>query len=158
MCYITSVLCFCGRYLCGDGHMVVFVKACNEVGVPWLLFWLFLLGFLLSGFCNGGGSTKKRRTRSRHQKVQRFWRRKLAYSMVLTCRERLFSFPLIIFADGFQVRADQLGLSRQYTPKDRQQRRWRRAQAKSRHSAWKRRVLQREGFLNTRRSSVELWN
>ena len=139
-------------------RLLMFAKACNEVEVPLLLFRLFLLGFLLSSFYNGGNSTRKRRTGSRHRKVQCFRRRKLAYSMVLTCRERLFSFPLIIFADGFQVRADQLGLSRQYTPKDRQQRSWRRAQAKSRHSAWKRRVLQREGFLNTRRSSVELWN
>ena len=63
------------------------------------------------------------------------------YFIVLTCRESLFSFPPIIFADGFQVKTDQLGLSRQYTPKDRQNCRWRRAQAKSKHRAWKRRVL-----------------
>ena len=135
MCYIASVLCFCGRYLCGDGRTVMFVKACNESGILWLLFWLLLLRFLLSSFCNRRGSTKKRRTGSRHQKVQCFRRRKLAYFMVLTCRKRLFNFPPIVFADGFQVKADQFGLSRQYTPKDRQHRRWRRAQAKPKHRA-----------------------
>ena len=78
--------------------------------------------------------------------------------MVLTCRERLFNFPPVIFADGFQVKADQLGRSCQCTPKDRQHRRRRRAQVKSKHRAWKRRVLQHEEFLTTGRSSVELWN
>ena len=142
----TSVMYLCGHFLWEHGHMVMFTKAGIEVGVPWLLFWLFLLGFLHSSFWNGGGSSKKKRTGSRHQKVWRFRRRKLAYFMVLTCRERLFSFPPITFADGFQVKADQLGLSRQYTPKDRIHRRWRRAQVKSKHRAWKRRVLQHEGF------------
>ena len=103
---LTSVLCFCGRYLCGDGHMLMFVKACNEVGVSWLLFWLILLEFLLSSFYNEGSSTKRGRTRSCHQKIQRFRGRKLAYFMMLTCRERLFNFPPINFADGFQVKVD----------------------------------------------------
>ena len=155
---LTSVMYLCGQFLWEHGHMVMFTKAGFEVGVPWLLFWLFLLGFLHSSFWNGGGSSKKKWTGSRHQKVQHFRRRKLAYFMVLTCRERLFSFPPITFADGFQVKADQLGLSRQYTPKDRQHRRWRRVQVKSKHRAWKRRVLQHEGFLTVRRSSVQLWN
>ena len=97
--------------------MIMFAKACDKVGVPWLLCWMFLLGFLLSSFFSKGGSSKKKRTGSCHQKVQRFRRRKLAYFMVLTCRTRLFSFPPITFADGFQVKADQLRLSRQCTPR-----------------------------------------
>ena len=33
------------------------------------------------------------------------------FFMVLRCRDRLFSFPPITFADGFQLQADQLGLN-----------------------------------------------
>ena len=112
-----------------------------DVGVPWLLYWLFLLGFLVTRFYGSRVPSKRKRTGSRHQKVRRFRRRKLAFFMVLRCRDRLFSFPPITFADGFQLQADQLGLSRRYTPLDRQHRRWRKAQARSTHRAWRGRVV-----------------
>ena len=106
-----------------------------DVGVPWLLYWLFLLGFLVARFYGSRAPSQRKRTGSRHQKVRRFRRRKLAFFMVLRCRDRLFSFPPITFADGFQLQADQLGLSRCYNPLDRQHRCWRKAQARSKHRA-----------------------
>ena len=128
--YLSS--CFCG-FGC-------------DVGVPWLLYWLFLLGFLVTKFYGSRALPRKKRTGSRRQKIRRFRRRKLAFFMVLKCRDRLFSFPPITFADGFQLQADQLGLSWRYTPLDQQHRCWRKAQAKSKHQAWRRRMVEHEGF------------
>ena len=125
-----------------------------DVAVIWLLYWLFLLGFLISKFYNSRTPPKKKRTGSRNQKVRRFRRKKLAFFMVLRCRERLFSFPPITFAEGFQLQADQLGLSRPGTPLDRQHRCWRKAQAKSKHRAWRHRVEEHEECLTPGESSA----
>ena len=129
-----------------------------DVGVPWLLYWLFLLTFLVTKFYDSKALSRKKRTGSRHQKIQRFTRRKLAFFMLLKCRDHLFSFPSITFADGFQLQADQLGFSWRYTPLDQQHCCWRRAQAKSKHRVWRCRVVEHEGFLNPKGSSACWWN
>ena len=66
---LTFVLCFCGHVLWEDGRIVMYVKACNTAGVHWLIFWLFLFGFLLSIFYDKVDSSNNKRNGSRHQKV-----------------------------------------------------------------------------------------
>ena len=82
-----------------SAHFTRYLSSCFcsfgcDVGVPWLLYWLFLLGFLVTKFYGSRALPRKKRTGSRRQKIRRFRRRKLAFSMVLKCRDRLFSFRL----------------------------------------------------------------
>ena len=59
----------------------VYSFGCN-VGVPWLLYWLFLLGFLVlvTRLYGSRVPSKRKRAGSRHQKARQSRRRKLVFS------------------------------------------------------------------------------